>query len=148
MSDVNVVEILLVEDNMSDAELTIRALTKKHLANHLVHLKNGADALDFIFRTGAYAERQVTDVPKLILLDLKMPKVDGIEVLARIKGDETTRTIPVVILTSSKEDPDIQKCYALGANSYIVKPVEFDKFVNAVSEVGLYWMVLNQLPGN
>jgi two-component system response regulator len=142
------VEILLVEDSTSDAELAIRALKKKNLANKLIHLKNGAEALDFIFGKGAYAGRDTKQVPKVILLDLKMPKVNGLEVLAKIKGDETTRSIPVVVLTSSNEDPDIAACYAMGVNSYIVKPVDFDNFVKAVSELGFYWLLLNQVPGN
>jgi two-component system response regulator len=142
----NEIEIVLVEDNASDAELTIRALKKKNLANNLIHLKNGADALDFIFAEGQYAGRDPYKVPKVILLDLKMPKVDGLEVLAKIRADERTKKIPVVVLTSSKEDPDIEACYALGVNSYIVKPVEFDNFFEAVSELGLYWLLLNQVP--
>lgn len=140
------IEIVLVEDNMGDAELTIRALKKKNLANRLVHLENGADALDYIFGEGTYANRTLGTLPKVILLDLNMPKVGGIEVLRRIKADERTRKIPVVILTSSIEDPDIEKCYDLGANSYIVKPVEFDNFIKAVDELGLYWLLLNQRP--
>ena len=140
------VEILLVEDSASDAELTIRALKKKNLANNLIHLKNGAEALDFIFARGAFGERDADVVPKVILLDLKMPKVNGLEVLAEIRRHERTKTIPVVVLTSSKEDPDIDACYALGVNSYIVKPVEFDKFFKAVSELGFYWLLLNQSP--
>lgn len=140
------VEILLVEDNLNDAELTIHALRKGNIANKLFHLKDGVAALDFLFGTGEYTGRNINNKPKLILLDLKMPKVDGIEVLTRIKTDELTRKIPVVILTSSKEDPDVEKCYMLGANSYIVKPVEFDNFKTAVSEVGLYWMLLNHPP--
>ncbi|HWY10440.1 MAG TPA: response regulator, partial [Bacteroidia bacterium] len=119
------IEILLVEDNMSDAELTIRALKKNNLANKLVHLKDGAEALDFIFAHGQFSERKVENGPKVILLDLKMPKVNGIEVLKKIKADERTKKIPVVVLTSSKEDPDIQECYRLGVNSYVVKPVDF-----------------------
>lgn len=142
----NGVEILLVEDNISDAELTIRALKKKNLANSLIHLKNGAEALDFIFGTGTYAGRDINKTPKVILLDLKMPKVDGLEVLARIKADERTKKIPVVVLTSSREDPDIDACYRLGVNSYIVKPVEFDNFFKAVSDLGFYWLLLNQVP--
>ena len=142
----NGVEVLLVEDNLSDAELTIRALRKQNLANSLIHLKNGAEALDYIFARGDYSARDMHRTPKVILLDLKMPKVDGLEVLARIRADERTRNIPVVVLTSSKEDPDIQACYALGVNSYIVKPVEFDKFLRAVSELGFYWLLLNQVP--
>ena len=142
----NEIEILLVEDNMGDAELTIRALKKKNLANNLIHLENGADALDYIFAEGIYAARSLNNIPTLILLVLNMPKIGGIEVLQKIKSDERAKKIPVVILTSSKEDPDIEKCYSLGANSYIVKPVEFDKFVNTVDELVLYWLVLNQPP--
>lgn len=140
------VEILLVEDNASDAELTIRALKKKNLANKLIHLQNGAEALDFIFARGKYQGRDILNVPKVILLDLKMPKVNGLEVLATIREDDKTRRIPVVVLTSSNEDPDIDACYALGVNSYIVKPVDFDNFVRAVSELGFYWLLLNQVP--
>lgn len=140
------VEILLVEDSTSDAELTIRALKKRNLANKLIHLKNGAEALDFIFGRGAYSGRDVLKVPKVILLDLKMPKVNGLEVLEKIRTDEKTKTIPVVVLTSSNEDPDIAACYALGVNSYIVKPVDFDNFVTAVSQLGFYWLLLNQVP--
>ena len=140
------VDILLVEDNMSDAEMTLRALQKNHLANKIVHLKDGAEALEFIFAEGNYADRKIENSPKVILLDLKMPKVDGIQVLQKIKSDERTKTIPVVVLTSSKEDPDIQECYHLGVNSYVVKPVQFEKFVKAISDLGLYWMILNQSP--
>ena len=131
---------------MSDAELAIRALKKHNLANNLIHLKNGAEALDYIFARGAYAERDVQKFPKVILLDLKMPKVNGLEVLEKIREDERTRKIPVVVLTSSNEDPDIDACYALGVNSYIVKPVEFDSFSKAVSELGFYWLLLNRVP--
>lgn len=141
----NSVEILLVEDNMHDAELAIRALKKKNLANNLIHLKDGAEAIDFLFGEGRYAGQDLK-APKVILLDLKMPKVNGLEVLARIRGEERTKNIPVVVLTSSKEDPDIRECYRLGVNSYIVKPVEFDDFLNAVSELGFYWLLLNQPP--
>jgi two-component system response regulator len=140
------IEILLIEDNMNDAELTIRALKKNNLANKLVHLKDGVEAIDFIFAEGSYSGRKVENVPKVILLDLKMPRVNGIEVLKKIKADERTKKIPVVILTSSKEDPDIQECYRLGVNSYVVKPVQFEQFVKVVSELGLYWMILNQPP--
>jgi len=140
------IEILLVEDNPNDAELTMHALRKSNIANQLFHLKDGVAALDFLFGTGQYEGRNINNRPKLILLDLNMPKVNGIEVLARIKADELTRKIPVVILTSSREDPDIDKCYLLGANSYLVKPVEFDNFRKVVSEIGLYWMILNQSP--
>ena len=142
----NTLQILLVEDNMNDAELTIRALKKNNLANKLVHLKDGAEALDFIFAKGEYSHREMDNFPNVIVLDLKMPKVNGIEVLRRIKSDERTKRIPVVVLTSSKEDPDIQECYNLGVNSYVVKPVEFDHFVKAVSDLGLFWMILNQPP--
>jgi len=141
------VEILLVEDNLNDAELTVRALRKNNITNELIHLKDGAEALDFIFGTGSYKGRDINNRPKVILLDLKMPKVDGIEVLRKIKENDLTKKIPVVILTSSKEDPDIRTCYELGANSYIVKPVEFDNFQKAVSDLGLYWLLLNQTTG-
>jgi|SRR6185312_6269703 len=140
------VEIVLVEDNPDDAALAIRALKKHNLTNRLVHLKDGAEALEFIFGTGAYNGRDANNCPKVILLDLKMPKVNGIEVLEKIKADERTKHVPVVVLTSSAEDPDIKVCYGLGANSYIVKPIAFDDFMNKVSELGLYWMVLNQAP--
>jgi two-component system response regulator len=140
------VEILLVEDNMSDAELTIRALKKNHMVNNMVHLKDGAEALDFIFGQGEYAGRPMESTPKVILLDLKMPKINGLEVLEKLKADERTKKIPIVVLTSSKEDPDIQLCYSLGVNSYVVKPVDFESFIKAVSDLGLYWMLLNQPP--
>ena len=138
------IQILLVEDSLSDAEMTIDALKKNKLANQLLHVRDGAAALDFIFAEGEHADRQIKQKPKVILLDLKMPKVNGIEVLQKIRADERTKTIPVVVLTSSKEDPDIKKCYELGVNSYVVKPVEFDEFQKAISEVGLYWMIVNQ----
>jgi two-component system, response regulator len=138
------VEVLLVEDNASDAELTIRALKKNNLSNKLLHLKDGAEAIDFLFGEGNYSNRIVEHVPRVILLDLKMPKVNGIDVLRRIKADSRTRKIPIVVLTSSKEDPDIKICYELGVNSYVVKPVEFENFAKAVSDLGFYWMLLNQ----
>jgi CheY-like chemotaxis protein len=138
------VEILLVEDNSTDAELAIRALKKSILSNKLVWVKDGAEALDFIFATGAYSERQVTNSPNVILLDLRLPKVDGMEVLRRVKSDERTRAIPVVVLTSSKEDRDVVESYQLGVNSYICKPVKFDEFVKVVSELGIYWQLVNQ----
>lgn len=144
--EIKEVEILLVEDNPTDAELAIRALKKNSLANKLVWVKDGAEALDFIFATGAYSGRQVTNGPKVILLDLRLPKVDGMEVLRRVKGDERTRTIPVVVLTSSKEDRDVAESYQLGVNSYISKPVEFDEFAKVVSELGLYWLLVNRPP--
>jgi two-component system response regulator len=140
------IDILLVEDNLSDAEMTVHALAKNHLANKLLHVKDGAEALDFLFANGKYADRQMDHKPKVILLDLKMPKVNGIEVLRAIRADERTRTIPVVVLTSSKEDPDIRQCYNLGVNSYVVKPVEFDDFQKAISGLGLYWMIVNLQP--
>lgn len=140
------VEILLVEDTPADAELTMSALKKYSLVNNLVWVKDGAQALDFLFATGAYAGRDCTSQPKVVLLDLRLPRVSGIEVLRRIKGDENTRLIPVVVLTSSKEDIDIGECYRLGVNSYITKPVSFDEFVKAVSELGLYWLLLNKRP--
>jgi two-component system response regulator len=139
-------EILLVEDNMNDAELIMRALKKNNIGNRVVHLRDGADALDYIFCEGHFSGRKFGTPPRVILLDLKMPKVDGIGVLTRIKKDERTRTIPVVVLTSSSEDPDIKKCYELNVNSYVVKPVQFEKFVKAVADVGLYWMIINQPP--
>jgi two-component system response regulator len=142
----NEIEILLVEDNASDAEMTIRALKKNNLANGLLHLKNGAEALDFIFAEGVYSSRTIANVPSLILLDLKLPKVNGIEVLRKIKSDERTKKIPIVMLTSSQEDPDIKNCYAFGVNSYVVKPVEFDAFYKTISELGLFWMLANEPP--
>ena len=147
MSAENDTEILLVEDSPYDAELTIRELTRRHLANKLVHLKDGAEAMDFIFGTGAYAHRDITQHPKVLLLDLKLPKVDGLEVLKAIKADERTRTIPVVIMTSSKEQRDVVESYHLGVNSYVVKPVDFDQFSKAVSDLGCYWVLLNHSPG-
>ena len=140
------IEVLLIEDNETDAELTIRALKKKNLANNLVWVKDGEEALEFIFATGRYSKREVQDLPKLILLDLRMPKVDGMEVIRKIKSDSRTNKIPVVVLTSSKEDKDIVESYDLGVNSYVSKPVEFDEFTEAVSTLGLYWMLLNKSP--
>ncbi len=143
---INEVEILLVEDNLNDVELTLRALKKRNLANKVHVVKDGAEALEFIFGTGTYAERDINHIPKVILLDLKLPKVDGLEVLRRVKSDERTKVIPVVILTSSKEESDLVESYKLGANSYITKPVDFDKFAQTVSEMGLYWLLVNQPP--
>ncbi len=140
------VEILLVEDNPTDAELAIRALKKSNLANKLVWVKDGAEALEFIFGTGAYAGRSIKSGPRVILLDLRLPKVDGMEVLRRVKGDERTRSIPVVVLTSSKEDRDVAESYQIGVNSFISKPVEFDEFARVVSELGLYWLLVNRPP--
>ena len=143
---INEVEILLVEDNPNDVELTLRALKKRNLANKVHVVKDGAEALEFIFSTGAYAERDINQIPKVILLDLKLPKVDGLEVLRKVKSDERTKVIPVVVLTSSKEESDLVESYRLGANSYITKPVDFDKFAQIVSEMGLYWLLVNQPP--
>lgn len=140
------IEILFAEDTMEDAILTIRALTKSGLTNKLHHVKDGAEALDFVYCRGTFESRNRSQHPKMILLDLKMPKVSGMEVLDKIKSDPEMKSIPIVILTSSKEDPDIKKCYDLGANSYIVKPVDSDNFFQAMKELGLYWMVLNQPP--
>ncbi|MES2827316.1 MAG: response regulator [Bacteroidota bacterium] len=138
------VEILFVEDSLDDATLTIRALNKSGFTNKLHHVIDGAAALDFLYCRGVYAERSATEYPKLILLDLKMPKVSGLQVLEKIKADPNLKSLPVVMLTSSNEGPDIEKCFALGANSYIVKPVDSEKFFQAVKEIGTYWMVLSQ----
>jgi CheY-like chemotaxis protein len=140
------VEILFVEDSTDDAALTIRALKKSGFTNKLHHVINGVEALDFIYCQGDYALRSSKEYPKLILLDLKMPKVSGLQVLEKLKSDPDLKSIPIVMLTSSNEGPDIEKCFALGANSYIVKPVDSDNFFNAVKEIGLYWMILNQPP--
>ena len=140
------IDILLVEDNASDAEMTIRALKKYNLGNRLLRVKDGAEALDFLFAEGPYAGRQIGSTPKVVLLDLKMKKVNGKEVLLKIKSDERTRKIPVVVLTSSREDPDIKECYVLGANSYVVKPLEFDDFHKAISDLGLFWLAVNEPP--
>ena len=139
------VEILLVEDSELDAELTIWSLNKINLGNKLFHVKDGSEALDFIFKRGLY-EGVNSSKPKVILLDIKMPKVNGIEVLRQLKQNEQTRTIPIVIMTSSREEQDIVKSYELGVNSYVVKPVEFESFAKAVSELGLYWLLTNQAP--
>lgn len=146
LQEMNEVEVLLVEDNPSDAELTMRALKKRNLANRLIHVKDGAEAINFLFAEGAYAGRRVENGPKVVLLDLKLPRVDGIEVLRRIKSDERTKVIPVVVMTSSREDRDLVDCYNLGVNGYVVKPVEFEDFARAVSELGCYWLLLNETP--
>ena len=138
------VEILLVEDNTNDVELTLRALRKHDLAEHVHVVKDGVEALDFLMGTGSYNDRSAAEPPRVILLDIKLPKLDGLEVLRRIKSDERTRTTPVVLLTSSREESDIAESYRLGANSYVVKPVDFEKFVESVSELGLYWLLLNE----
>jgi two-component system response regulator len=146
MMNDEMVEILLVEDDPNDAELTIHALNKHNIANHILHLHDGAEALEYLFGTGAYEGRKVENGPRVILLDLKMPRVSGMEVLKKIRADERTRKIPVTVLTSSREDPDIAACYELGANSYIVKPVDFEQFVETVRTLGMYWVLLNQPP--
>jgi len=140
------VDMLLVEDNPTDAELAMLALKERNLANRLVWVKDGAEALDFIFATGAFASRQGKLYPRVILLDLRLPKVDGLEVLRRIKADEHTRRIPVAVLTSSKEDRDVVASYDLGVNSFISKPVDFDEFAKVVSELGFYWLFINRPP--
>jgi two-component system response regulator len=147
MVGLNEVEILLVEDDPRDAEMALRALKKNNFANNVHHVKDGAEALAFLFANGAYSERRVESVPKVVLLDLKLPKVDGLEVLKKIKSDDRTKMIPVVIVTSSREDRDLVESYKLGVNSFIVKPVEFDKFVEAVKVLGLYWLLMNKVPG-
>ena len=144
--DLHNIEILFVEDTIDDADLTIRALKKSGFSNKLHHVKDGSEAIDFLYCKGIYAKRSNLEKPKLILLDLKMPKISGLQVLEKIKSDPDLKSIPVVILTSSKENPDIDKCYSLGANSYIVKPVDSDNFFNAIKEIGLYWMILSQPP--
>ncbi len=141
----NHVDILLVEDNPDDAELTIHELKKHNMANNLIHVADGEEALEFMFATGRYeGKREIENSPSLILLDIKMPKINGIEVLEKIKSDVRTRDTPVVILTSSQEDPDIKQCYKLGANSYIVKPVDFSDFTKAIMNIGFYWLLINK----
>lgn len=138
--------ILLVEDNLDDEALTLRALRKNNIANDVVVARDGAEALDYLFAAGIYADRDVGEQPSMLLLDLKLPKIDGLEVLRRLRHDERTRLIPVVILTSSREEQDLVNGYRLGANSYIRKPVDFSQFVEAVRHLGLYWLVLNEAP--
>jgi two-component system response regulator len=146
LNNPDAVEIVLIEDNPHDAELALRALKKQGLANKVQWLHDGAEALEFIFASGAYAGRSVNNRPKVILLDLKLPKVDGLEVLRRLKADASTKSIPVVVMTSSQEEQDIVESYRLGVNSYIVKPVDFDKFAQSVANMGLYWLLLNKVP--
>lgn len=143
----DMVEVLLVEDTPEDAELTMRTLKKHSLANNLVWVKDGAEALDFLFGTGPYAGRTTDNVPRVILLDLHLPKLDGMEVLRRIKANAVTRLIPVVVLTSSTEESDMRECYGLGVNSFVSKPVEFDAFMKVVGKLGFYWLLVNKLPG-
>lgn len=142
----NAIEILLVEDNPNDMELTLHALKKNNISNHIQVVRDGAEALEYLFATGSYADRDINHLPKVVLLDLKLPKVDGLEVLRRIKADERTRAIPVVVLTSSREERDIVNSYQLGVNSYITKPVDFVQFTEAVRQLGLYWLLLNEPP--
>lgn len=146
MTQQNIVEILVVEDNPQDLELTLRALRKAKLSNRIQVARDGAEALDFIFGAGTHAGREIQNGPKVILLDLKLPKVDGLEVLEKVKSDPRTKSIPVVVLTSSKEQKDVVESYRLGVNSYIVKPVDFEGFASAVGDLGLYWLLLNQPP--
>ena len=143
---VHEVEILLIEDSPEDAELTIRVLQAQNLANRLVWLKNGALGLDFLFGRGAYADRNVVETPRLVLLDLSLPKVSGLEVLQQLKADPRTRKIPVVVLSSSTRDKDILRTYDLGVNSYVSKPVHFEEFASVVSQLGLYWVLINKPP--
>jgi two-component system response regulator len=146
MTDPNQVEILLVEDNPEDAEMTMRALRKRNLANHLHWVKDGEEALEYLFCTGRYAGRDMSHPPRLVLLDIKMPKVDGIEVLRRVKSSERLKQVPVVVMTSSNEERDVLESYRLGVNSYIVKPVRFEDFMETVSSIGLYWVLTNRVP--
>lgn len=146
MSESHIVEILLVEDSQQDLELAMRALRKANLTNHIEIARDGVEALEFILCEGPYVGRKIEDGPKVILLDLKLPKIDGLEVLQRIKSDPRTQHIPVVVLTSSKEQSDVVESYRLGVNSYIVKPVNFEQFAAAVQDLGMYWLLLNQPP--
>jgi len=139
-------EVLLVEDDPNDKELTLRALKKHNLANKVFTVSDGEEALEFIFATGRYAGRDIKIPPKVVFLDLKLPKVSGMEVLRKIKSDDRTKFIPVVVVTSSRESQDIEECYKLGVNSYIQKPIEFENFVSAISDAGLYWLLINKSP--
>ncbi len=144
MTDKEIVDILIVEDDPRDAELTLRALRKNNLANNVYVAEDGEEALDFFFCRGKFAQRDPSSPPKVVLLDLKLPKVNGLEILEAIKSDDRTKHIPVVIVTSSREEPDVKRAYELGVNSYVVKPVDFDQFVSAMSSLGLYWLLVNQ----
>lgn len=146
MENLNEVEILIVEDNQNDAEMALRALKQNKLTNKVLVVEDGEEALDFLFARGKFEKRKRSARPKIILLDLKLPKIDGREVLREIKSNEETKIIPVIVLTSSKEENDIVQSYKLGVNSYIIKPVDFDKFVDAIRDIGLYWLLLNQHP--
>jgi two-component system response regulator len=146
MKNMVAVDVLMVEDNAHDAEMTVRSLKKNKLANDLFVVEDGAEALDFLFCRGKYAHRNISNPPKVIFLDLKLPRVDGFEVLRAIKNDDRTKKIPVVVVTSSREDPDIRTAYELGANSYVMKPVDFESFTECVTKLGLYWLLVNQPP--
>jgi len=145
-TNMNEVDVLMVEDSPNDAELITRAFAKLNIASKVFWVKDGAEAVDFIFCTGKYSERDISILPKVVLLDLKLPKVNGLEVLAKIKGDPRTKTLPVVIVTSSQEEQDLKEAYKIGANSYIVKPIEAVNFIQALSEAGLYWLAINKPP--
>lgn len=144
MKDLNAVEILLVEDNQHDAELTLRALRKNNLANNVIVVRDGAEALDFFFCRGNFENRDILRSPKVVLLALNLPKVSGLEVLKAVKADSRTSHIPIVVITASREEPDIVEAYKMGANSYVIKPLEFDQFINAMSSLGLYWILVNE----
>jgi len=146
MGHMHAVDVLLVEDNQQDAELTIRSLKKHKLANSVSVVEDGAEALDFVFCRGKFDQRDINHPPKVIFLDLKLPRVGGLEVLRAIKQDARTRSVPVVVVTSSREDPDVKAAYELGANSYVVKPVDFESFTEAIGTLGLYWLLINQPP--
>lgn len=142
----NIIEILLVEDNPRDVEMTLRALRKRNLANKVQVVTDGAEALDFLFARGKYSGRDKASGPKVVMLDLKLPKISGLEVLKKIKSEESTKIIPVVVLTSSQEEKDLIESYKLGVNSYIIKPIDFDKFLDSVGQLGLYWLLINKPP--
>lgn len=144
MEDYSAIEILIIEDNQRDAELTVRALRKNNLANSIFIAEDGEEALDFFFCRGKFSNRSFDNPPKVVLLDLKLPKISGLEVLREVKEDVRTKHIPIVIVTSSREEPDVKKAYRLGVNSYVVKPVDFDQFIQAMSSLGLYWLLVNQ----
>lgn len=146
MAMVDPVDVLLIEDNPQDAELTLRAFKKNNLANNIFVIEDGADAVDFLFCKGQYSTREILHHPKIILLDLKLPKIGGLEILKMIKSDQRTKSIPVVIVTSSMEDPDIKTAYEMGANSYVVKPVGFDSFIESIKKLGFYWLLVNKPP--
>jgi two-component system, response regulator len=146
VEDISIVDILLIEDNPNDVELTLRALKKNNILNKIQVIDDGADAIDYLLRKGKYSNRNSKNEPKVIILDLKLPKINGLEILRLVKGEQNLKTIPVVVLTSSSEEQDVVESYKLGVNSYIVKPVDFEKFINAVKELGFYWLLLNQPP--